>query len=468
MNSQKTKLTFYSETLPGHLENRLSANLKKQYNLWDETIKRQVQLYPKQILPLIHEVFQKDYCENVDIELLSTEYAVPDMKNNSTNELHSIFADLTIHIAKADIYHIECQMDDEKEMVLRVIEYDLHIALKHGVHWNSKTEKLEMKFPKSVILYLDHTQNTPDSETCRLTFADGTTYQYHVPVMKVQNYTPKDIKEKNLRILMPFLPIRFRHAITKGTSSAKEKSKNELTIMLRECMIIINQQFQNHTITEREMKDLIKLTENACKYLYGSIPEVMQEVQEIMEPFLKMDWEIIEEQKQQLKMDWEIIEEQRQKLKMDWEIIEEQRQKLEMNWEIIEKQKKTLASNKKTIDEQQQVLASNKKTIDEQQQSLASSLKTIDTQKQELVSNQKTIDEQQQVLASNKKTLDEQQQSLASSQHTIEQQKLQRDRDIQNLILTLERQGNAYFDIQMMLESVFGLTPEEAKDRLRK
>lgn len=68
--------SMFSDQLPEEVLRELTPEIRRQYFLWDEILKREVELYPWLTLPLIEENFHKKYRQNTRIQLLSTEYTV--------------------------------------------------------------------------------------------------------------------------------------------------------------------------------------------------------------------------------------------------------------------------------------------------------------------------------------------------------------------------------------------------------
>ena len=61
-------------------------------------------------------------------------------------------------------FHIECQSTSDGNMVVRMFEYDVQIAMRHA---EKKRARYTVKFPQSAVLYLRSTRNTPDyKEIC--------------------------------------------------------------------------------------------------------------------------------------------------------------------------------------------------------------------------------------------------------------------------------------------------------------
>ena len=59
-------------------------------------------------------------------------------------------------------------------MVIRMFEYDVHIALSYH------TSPLSLQFPHSAVLYLQDNGNIPDTLSCQIHFQDGGTYEYKI------------------------------------------------------------------------------------------------------------------------------------------------------------------------------------------------------------------------------------------------------------------------------------------------
>ncbi|MDE7251314.1 MAG: hypothetical protein K2O32_00005, partial [Acetatifactor sp.] len=97
--------------------------------LWDEILKAIVDTMPEQLFPLFKEVFGKEYPPGTPIRLLATEHSTyPDAPEKSPS---SSLMDIVLLVADTDYYHLECQMYNDRQMVLRMISYDLHFALRH-------------------------------------------------------------------------------------------------------------------------------------------------------------------------------------------------------------------------------------------------------------------------------------------------------------------------------------------------
>ena len=294
---------IYYDTIPDKVLREMTPEIIEQYYLWDEVMKKEVERYPGLILPLIQEVFRKTYPGNVEIRLIATEYVVRRIYKDGGSTLNSIFADVAVQIGDRDIYHMECQMNKDKGMVLRMLEYDIHIGLVHGAENIGKKapseNRHELLMPRSVILYLNHMDNISEEEICLIRFADGTTHEYRIPVMNVQSYTTEMIEKKHLNMLIPFLPIRFQKYLNRKKDGKKlpvsETIRKKLTGFILECIMIIDREKENGMLTDIVGKEIIEFLDITCGYLLKNEPELKKEVHGIMKPIVMLQSERIED-----------------------------------------------------------------------------------------------------------------------------------------------------------------------------
>ncbi len=87
--------------------------------IFDDVFGTMIEKIPQLAIPLINEVFQTSYSEDVEIIQLQNEHH---------QENGEIITDSCLRIGKK-LYHIECQSVDDYTMAIRMIEYDFAIAL---------------------------------------------------------------------------------------------------------------------------------------------------------------------------------------------------------------------------------------------------------------------------------------------------------------------------------------------------
>ena len=164
--------------------------------IFDDVFRTMVEKLPYLAVPLINEVFETSYPENVEITQL---------RNEHQQENGEIITDCCLKIGRK-LYHIECQSIDDTTMAIRMIEYDFAIAIENAQKIN---RRYRIEFPRFCVIYLRSNKNTPDSLEVEVIFPDGKMHLYEIPTVKMENYTKDSIFEKNLLMLLPFYVMRY-------------------------------------------------------------------------------------------------------------------------------------------------------------------------------------------------------------------------------------------------------------------
>ena len=157
-----------------------------------------------------------------------------------------------------------------------MFEYDLAIALENR---RKVGRRFFVEFPRSCVIYLRTTRNTPDVEEVELLFPDGQVCVYRVPTVKLVRYTKDSIFEKNLLLLLPFYVMRYEDAAhTIGEDSEK------LQGLLKEYEDIrINLEKELSTAGRSELyTDLNKLIIRISNYIFREEEKVRKGVDEVM------------------------------------------------------------------------------------------------------------------------------------------------------------------------------------------
>lgn len=256
-------------------------------------MKKETFLMPEQLFPLIKEVHGKEYPRTASIKPLATEYSVERM---DTQEISSVRADITVLVEEKDIYHFECEMQKDGTMIIRMFEYDIHIAISYAQENN---EKYTIRFPHSAVLYLQNSESMPDSLSCPVIFQDGTAHEYQIPVIKVQAYSLEEIHQKHLCVLIPFLPLRFRKFLPPSIQKKKIK-KGQLTDFFQQIILILEQEVTAGYLTENNRKAILSLLSKSMIRVFYKDESLLEEVITLTEPILELEFEKIEKLKKAL------------------------------------------------------------------------------------------------------------------------------------------------------------------------
>ena len=234
--------------------------------IFDDVFRTIAQKMPQLLIPLINEVFHTNYSEDTDFEQL---------RNEHYEKYGKIITDSIIRIGP-HLYHIECQSKRDADMVIRMFEYDISIALEH----TSKAEDIwEIEFPRSCVLYVRNHRHLPEYHTAIVKFADGQQVTYQVPIIHAQKYTVNAIFEKQLLILLPYHILRYEHFLKNNKTN--EKKIEQLLKDYRK----INQQLTETAEKGKKSElyqDMICLIQQIADYIIPKNSEVRKGIGEIM------------------------------------------------------------------------------------------------------------------------------------------------------------------------------------------
>ena len=185
--------------------------------IFDDVFRTIAQKMPYLLIPLINEVFQTNYSEDIHFQQL---------RNEHYEKFGKIITDSILQI-EDHAYHLECQSSLDGRMVIRMFEYDFSIALELA---QKNNETFEIEFPQSCVLYIrNHRKRSlPDYHEAIVKSADGQQIVYRVPILRAQNYTVDSIFEKRLLILLPYHILRYE-SFLKNSGSNTKKLKQLLT-----------------------------------------------------------------------------------------------------------------------------------------------------------------------------------------------------------------------------------------------
>ena len=262
--------------------------------LWDEILKAIVGTMPEQLFPLFKEVYGKEYPKGTTITLVGTETST--FLESGKNPPSSTFMDIALLVGGTDYYHLECQMKNDHEMVLRMFAYDVHFAITHTKTVDGKTGEIILRFPCSIVLYPAKDDAVPDRLQCRILFQDGSEHIYQIPTVKIQSYSLEEIREKHLTLFLPYTLLRFRPRLELG----KKISEKELTEFIVEVILTLEKEVSAGNLTELQYRDYVRLIRNAADRVFAKHRELWKEVDNVTERLLRLPSDEYREMKEEL------------------------------------------------------------------------------------------------------------------------------------------------------------------------
>ncbi len=246
----------------------MSGISRETPTIFDGIFKRLLDLSDVAIVQLINGVFGENYSPHSKVDRLSTEYISEDLRKR--------LLDVLIAIDGENLCHIEAQINDDSDMVIRMFEYGYAVALRNRVKDGNITK---MTFPKAKVIYWETTAKTPDKELLRLEFPDGTHHDYEVGSLKLLEHSIDELEQQKLAVLLPFYTLKLRKRVKNAkTSEERQALAEEMESLLGELIEAIRRGEQRGIITEPDMRVLIehiaKLTDQLYKQEYDEFREV--------------------------------------------------------------------------------------------------------------------------------------------------------------------------------------------------
>ena len=250
--------------------------------LWDEIFKAVIDTMPEQLFPLFKEVFGKEYPPGSAVRLLATEHST--YLDHPTQPPSSKLMDIALLVAGTDYYHIECQMHNDWQLVLRMIAYDLHFSLLHTASAGPGTGEVTIRFPQSVIIYPDQNSALPDRLRCRILFPDQSEYTYQIPTVRIQSYSLGEIHQKHLNLFLPYVLLRLKPRLKQSSPLTKE----ELTSFINAIIVILEEDVASGYLTPQQSYDYIQLLTHASRHIFQKYPHYHEEVLQLTKPLIKL------------------------------------------------------------------------------------------------------------------------------------------------------------------------------------
>jgi len=251
--------------------------------IFDKILKRILLALSKpSVIAFINGMFSESFPLDSEITYHYTE--------NIDSSLKKTVADIiiTLHTkGKARRFHLEGQINDDNTIVVRIFEYGFANAL---LHQTTQGNRIILSFPTPAIIFLEHTEATPDEVILELDFGDSGKIDYIVKAMKFLSYSVEELCEKNMTILLPLYLLKLR----RETDNAKKRTEKSREATLRDVAQKLKKLIETSIlpaivesekaglITHSDAFELLSLLDRLYDYLYGSINEFKDEEANIM------------------------------------------------------------------------------------------------------------------------------------------------------------------------------------------
>ena len=246
---------------------------QNNYHIFDKIFKKILTLSGRSVINMINGLFDTDYPLDSEIEYHWTEFL--------DDELKRTLADTIITVNRYNIYHIEAQVYEDEDIVLRVFDY----GYKHSVRNRNGSDVL--RFPEPRVIYFGDTKKVPDTYTLTIDFGEQGKFDYKVKTFKYQEHSVEEINNKKMIILIPFELLRLRELLKKECNESNLKRLKNL--VENDIIGSIYKNYQLGNITGSDTGRLIQMTKKLYGYLYSKYNQM--EVIDKMDESLILEYE---------------------------------------------------------------------------------------------------------------------------------------------------------------------------------
>ncbi len=245
-----------------------NANFNTPY---DDAHQTMVTECPALLIPVVNEVFHKNYSRNEKVTLSNRNF----MANLASKEQQKRITDSVFSIQMED-YLMECQSTADGTIIMRIFEYSTQEALEKAV---LKDNTLTVRFPNAAIIYLRHNAKTPNEMTICIKVPNREC-SYQVPVVKVQNYSVEQLFEKELFFFIPFHIFTYEKDFFEYEKD--EDKLRKLKVVYGDIVERLDVCARGGRLTEFEKKTVVEMANKVLEKIAIKYSKVKEEVGNVM------------------------------------------------------------------------------------------------------------------------------------------------------------------------------------------
>lgn len=255
------------------------------HDIYDRIAKRCISLSAKCTVNLINGLFGTDYPPDSKVTYNWTE--------NTDDKLKRTLSDTIITINEHFSYNVEFQMTADGDILLRVLEYGFHHALK------SPEAPDTIVFPEPIVVYLYNHEKLPDHYTLNIRFGSQGSFPYHVPIFKYLEKPMEELEERKLIVLLPFQLLRLRKAINKKRTPENMAALQNL--ISHDILDSLKRNVAAGNITQVESMKLRQMILYLYQHIYSQYEELEEAgVNQMAEKALIFEVDILDDKIQRL------------------------------------------------------------------------------------------------------------------------------------------------------------------------
>ena len=224
------------------------------------------------VIHLINRLFRKKYPPDTIVEVREPKELTTE--NPKSGDLGEMFTDMVVilsHGDRKDTYLIEAQIKDDSEIMLRIFNYSVHIAMK-GKTVSEDGSRMVIDMPAPAVIYFE-TSKTKNFLSIEIRFPGKKSVVYKVPAFKVLEHKASELED--MALLLPFHLLKIREELKKSErdSMKRKKLSEKLKAHVDEVCEALRRSQENCYITDKDAAMLQERMSSMHSKLYGRYKE---------------------------------------------------------------------------------------------------------------------------------------------------------------------------------------------------
>jgi hypothetical protein len=262
---------------------------RETLHIFDLILKQLIRLSNVAVVQFINGLFNTEHPLDSTVEYPNTETV--------SRKLRKLMSDTLVIINGIYTYHIEGEISDDADIVVRVFEY----GFVEGLRTKTVTDDdnvIEIRFPDARIIYWETSRNTPDEVTLRLKFPDGKYHDYKVKTLKFLNHDISELERQKLSILLPFYVLKLRkRTVSAKTSKQRTELAVEMKTILNELAAAVDHSEKAGLMNESDKRIVLGYIERLYRELFNQYKEFTEVDSMLRDRILTYSEEAVEKNK---------------------------------------------------------------------------------------------------------------------------------------------------------------------------
>ena len=239
--------------------------MNENRKIYDITFKRMFRLSGKMLIKFVNKVFEKNFPLDSEVRFLDP--------NSEDDENTVLEKDIYFEIC-GERFQIEAQ-SYWGDMMFRLFEYA--VSNPEDGYEKTDADHAVYRMPKQAVVFLKGKNKKRNKLYIKLILPDDQEVEYSVNAVRALGYTPKELVENDLEILLPFQIIRMYNKVNDYNGYTDEKKNIFLSDFKNMCTDIRNTMdslLTDERITNDEYHNMIDIIKSLNEYVYSNIEDI--------------------------------------------------------------------------------------------------------------------------------------------------------------------------------------------------